>query len=664
MKEFQYPSILLWSHCSLEASCTNQAVTSTLQKLRTTSGDITTEFASRMFPEFLPTQQRIELKNGRCGSSNITIIVNPPPPNTTLPTCGFFRLQVPASLFNDMIGRNTRYFYLNFLNNDNSSVGIDSWIRFNGPGQYVYGLNIISKTPVLSSYKIQAVMPDSGFTGYSPAIFRVSNYALLQSISSNLCWVQFHMSVFYNQLFDDVSLIEIFIKTLSTYLTSTVSQIQIFNYTRVRNEYPFRFTVTWTNCSMTTLFQQEQFSEAYYASYRSILLKFMVVSSSGKYTSMNQRVQNFFQQNSLMSLTSITTNGKCTIPDKTPPKPNKPVTIEIKCGMFKHRVPNDTFTDKEDGGTRQLTLTILQTNGSNLPADAWLIMDQSQYINGMINNATVLAAPSNREYKFLIQATDSDGHTSTTPLTVKVPDKPFPASLMKLSLFVMATIDFEYDIVPQLIINTAIQNALLKDLNADPSTLNLYINIFVKIQKSMQIQIENCDSCDALVNLRIDQLQYNKEKVSAELPPEYRLVVISASKDTSLTTTDEFCGTPSQLQANRIEIPYCGNSTFKYDLRDAETDEIVNYLIEFPSPPEPGLPPDSWIWLVNYTFEFYPTVSQWQQAATFEPEYGYSILLPNGQPIGRTVRSQFFLVKGWFCYVCLVSFGHFHFRKR
>ena len=73
---------------------------------------------------------------------------------------------------------------------------------------------------------------------------------------------------------------------------------------------------------------------------------------------------------------------------------------------FSYIIPDQTFNDKEDGGTRSLSLT-MQPNSGNFPLTCWYIFNQtSQKVHGLPYN-DFLSGASSLTLTFKLTATDS-----------------------------------------------------------------------------------------------------------------------------------------------------------------------------------------------------------------------------------------------------------------
>ena len=103
---------------------------------------------------------------------------------------------------------------------------------------------------------------------------------------------------------------------------------------------------------------------------------------------------------------------------------NPPVTINptkrqtvYKGQVMKFLIPRDTFHDKEDGYTHQLSLGMTKMNGENLLPTSWILLFDSP-------QQEILSLPIGNNklgmHRFRLTATDKDGFTASDDFEVKV----------------------------------------------------------------------------------------------------------------------------------------------------------------------------------------------------------------------------------------------------
>ena len=80
-------------------------------------------------------------------------------------------------------------------------------------------------------------------------------------------------------------------------------------------------------------------------------------------------------------------------------------------------IPDDTFSDKEDGGTRNLTLRLLTKDFQELPSDSWILLDPSRNVIYGVPLTTGV-------FEYVLSAADSSGRSANTTLTIVLLDEP------------------------------------------------------------------------------------------------------------------------------------------------------------------------------------------------------------------------------------------------
>ena len=95
------------------------------------------------------------------------------------------------------------------------------------------------------------------------------------------------------------------------------------------------------------------------------------------------------------------------------------------CALFYVPIPENIFWDKEDGNTRNLSLSLHFDNGTLVNHESWLQLDKNlQTLYGYIKVSDDALANAEKLFNYKLRATDSSGLTSDAPFSVKIPDKP------------------------------------------------------------------------------------------------------------------------------------------------------------------------------------------------------------------------------------------------
>lgn len=103
------------------------------------------------------------------------------------------------------------------------------------------------------------------------------------------------------------------------------------------------------------------------------------------------------------------------------------------CGLYSYQIPNNAFTDKEDGSTRNLQLSMSKTDGS--PLDEWMEFDRDKQILSMLLSRNMNSILLQREQKFILTATDSSKLTRSQFISVKIGGNPDTVDYKKIVQF-------------------------------------------------------------------------------------------------------------------------------------------------------------------------------------------------------------------------------------
>ena len=123
----------------------------------------------------------------------------------------------------------------------------------------------------------------------------------------------------------------------------------------------------------------------------------------------------------------------------------KPPTVVVSLGrlpvaevgaVFQYKIPNETFYDERDGGTRSLKLKLLATDNTNLPPTSWVQLNET--------TQTLFGFPLEENagsHDFILMAANSDNKIAKTSFEIVVQDRP---ALHKISHEFSATLDLDY----------------------------------------------------------------------------------------------------------------------------------------------------------------------------------------------------------------------------
>ena len=106
--------------------------------------------------------------------------------------------------------------------------------------------------------------------------------------------------------------------------------------------------------------------------------------------------------------------------DPNSPKVKGPVNIVVSNTTFfsKYAVPDDTFYDREDGGTSNLSLYLYQSNGQELPKSSWIMLLSTKALY-LYSAKKLYEAQPEDGYIYRLSAIDSSGREAHTDINVK-----------------------------------------------------------------------------------------------------------------------------------------------------------------------------------------------------------------------------------------------------
>ena len=106
------------------------------------------------------------------------------------------------------------------------------------------------------------------------------------------------------------------------------------------------------------------------------------------------------------------------------------------CGLHTFQIPRNAFTDKEEGSTQNLKLTLTKTDGSPLDAD-WIEFDKrSQSVSMLLRHSNMNSDfLFEREKTFKLTATDSSHLSRSQPFTVNIQGTPDTVDFKKILIF-------------------------------------------------------------------------------------------------------------------------------------------------------------------------------------------------------------------------------------
>lgn len=635
--------------------CSKNTLAVVRQKLLTPQGVLLSSFVSFMRPEFQITSTRINIVDqDSCGDPTVPTVTPPPnPPVPPIPECGYYKYTIPANLFTDSGNRNTRSFYLNLTNSDGKELSENSIIRFNRTQQFVY--SIVSWSTALKQYlfNLKAIHPETGQIQTVKLTVTLDNFDIMAQNKNTLCWFQTILTYTYNILIDDVTLLKYFIETLSKYLQMNI-ELQIYSYTRYTLHQQNYFLVYWTDCNATRFHQTATSLFQYYTKLNSIQAKLFNKDQTGNLTTtLNNNLMQYFQSNSKFIIKSIITEN-CTKPSNPPPRARYTWKLDLECGYFEYRIPDDLFIIS-DGNIRDMSVTLVEDESvKGMQTEAimkWLMLNTTKYVNGIVSNSTIKEA-SNGEYKFTIVLKDFQGRTAKAPLIVKVPKAPLKPSqsatefIIDLLGVTEVKSQLEYELLVLRNVKSLFRNILLLNESLTLAQETTFIPAF-----QVYIHVTNCYTCYETTSTSFDLLlQYIVNFESVPVNQKYMSFVnslrsqgISPSKNTLNVATYNCTNIQSPYRPVPITIPYC--TFWRYDLRVTESPAVTQLEVLFGDANGDPLEPNSWIWINDYVIEAFPPSYIWNTPTPYQENFTYSFYYES-EPLGLATLLVLTFLKG------------------
>ena len=401
--------ILTWSNTTLlSKNCNLKILNDISDKARQSDNHPAPAFKKALQPDF-EILLVFEQKLGSCEDSQNL------PPEVLIPllTLNISKIpsvldyRIPRNVFHDQEDGDTRNLTLSFFEFNNQVISQNSSVQLNVPLQVIYGIfttqNLISKS---REKRFILVATDSGGKTAS-TILRIF-------LENQTVPYTYQVSVIFDSYLTtslpDVAHLINFQEKLHTF--SALRDTQLASYTRELG-YPARFVASFINDSSSAVHESCDYDEI------------MRISELFRDTENNPKkefVASFLPEFVLDAI-SVQTFGPCQVLRNDFPIVNEriPVINISICQILKYKIPSQTFLDKEDGDTRNLTLGF-QNTSNNQTNSSWISLDvPSQTLYG-IPTVEIARHQSPGGYKFKLTAADSHGALGEMIVTIFVKD--------------------------------------------------------------------------------------------------------------------------------------------------------------------------------------------------------------------------------------------------
>ena len=402
--------------CSLGCSQLHYVKVATKLQATIYGSEPATQFVSAASGTFVP--KNIYIDGVSClPTSSVTIVTTRVVVLNWQKVCGFVDYKIPDDTFSDNAGRTTKDFFLSMYN-QGDILSPSSAYNFDAGDHSFYGLMVASTTIDKRIYDLHAKHPESGHTAHTSFTLNIQDFDKFQTSSKSLCVVTATFTTQFNPVYSDFYIIKKFMSKLAGYLKSTVQEIQIITYSRVK-QYPVKMSVSFANCQWYSWISAASNSEMLqrYTSSRSETLQkcFESLNRQTVYSaSFSQAMMPDFQ------LTEVSSNEWCKRSPNKPPTVNMTVIriIVRPCTTFSKQIPENAFVD-EDLNTKSLSLKLYHEDGSLLTASDWVSFNTAtQVVYGTPSRQA--QSSNNGVYRYTLLATDKYGLSANSTVSIQI----------------------------------------------------------------------------------------------------------------------------------------------------------------------------------------------------------------------------------------------------
>ncbi|XP_066925834.1 uncharacterized protein, partial [Clytia hemisphaerica] len=435
-----YPQITIkWYNCSIQDPCSQDALhLKSLLLNDKNHHSLNEQFSRSMVPEFvlisgaMEQQQPCQVITTTTGTPALTTT----PPVNQIPitvmkvlkveidVCEQVLYQIPANAFFDVEDGYTRNLKLSLTNKDDSKVD-ELCINFDKGAQTIYFRYV--KDLFQNNLELKLTAMDSG-GGSATSDLVITTKANVAELSH---WFSMRSYV-YNIVPQKLNILNSFTAKLQHFFSDKSGGQIMFKKLSYTDNY---MEVEWSNCSLYTTCKNSSLLQ--------MKSKMLMFDSS---SIVNPQFISFMAPSFVItflqmqygdicyphpSTTVVPTPSTQVTPQpsvtpthglNTPPRVMKeiPVYNVPLCALFSFRIPQDTFYDREDGGTRNLRLELRQFNDQELASTSWIqFVESTQVVYGQFrqegNNM------DSKYISYILRAYDRSSLNTFTVITMKTP---------------------------------------------------------------------------------------------------------------------------------------------------------------------------------------------------------------------------------------------------
>ena len=272
-------------------------------------------------------------------------------------------------------------------------VPSSSWFQLNSATLQMYAIAIQSYAKTQSTYTYQIQATNS--RGLSN---KVSFKARMDGKPYTAdCYLSMRFTYkFITENTKDLDVIWTFVSLVQEYYggssQAAARNVKIISFSR--EQHSSSYTISWSHCAFqytSMALSMKGLTQDNFNSITKIFSKYLVATSNGQLT--NQIVASFkTAMSTYFTIESLSASYDCI---EEPPVANlEKIRVFPKfCQLFNDSIPPTAFTDKRDGDTRNLKLTLLDKDGKPVSIDDWLQLDQHQNVYGVVTKPVKKNAP-------------------------------------------------------------------------------------------------------------------------------------------------------------------------------------------------------------------------------------------------------------------------------
>ena len=409
---------LMYHRVNEKKQCNTTELQSIQKKLLTNQGSINSDFMFALLPESIVHHVTTTMF-GSClhlptttPVSKAPIILNQIQP-LIITNVGFFQFQISSNTFFDTSDGYTRNLKLHLLDESKLPISPTSWITLS-TNQVILATPTRREFPntVSKKFTLRAINSKAFFTDLEISVF------VMTKEPPNA--LRLSMTGTSELTTSKVDLIIYITETLNSYLYAQTNRKETLLYDFQKQQKAFSITFIDSSILDNEACENKKYHEIYNKIYSStssqlngkIIMEFLPsVIVTGIQLSKNCQI--------IPTTTTSTTKSKNSAPYVN--EIVQPIDIIFGRMIFKY-ISATTFLDREDGNTKNLQLELFHGNGDRVNALNWLqINKEILLVYGVytLHDYEILRA---QDYRYLLKATDSEGESATTTITLKPPN--------------------------------------------------------------------------------------------------------------------------------------------------------------------------------------------------------------------------------------------------